>query len=173
MTALELGPVHLVGWSMGAGVVMQYALEHPTSSLTLIAPVSPFGFGGTAIDGRLLTEDAAGTGGGGANPDFVARLASGDTTADQPTSPRSVYAATYVKPGFVSGHDDVWVASMLSTATGTDNYPGDAVPSHNWPGFAPGRRGVLNTWPRPTSISAASSRWSTNHRSCGSGEPTT
>ena len=35
------------GWSMGGGVVMQYALDHPALSLTLQAPVSPYGFGGT------------------------------------------------------------------------------------------------------------------------------
>ena len=96
---LGLGPVHLVGWSMGGGVAMQYALDHPLRSLTLINPVSPYGFGGTGHDGRLLTPDAAGTGGGGANPDFVARLASGDRSEESQTSPRSVYASAYVKPG--------------------------------------------------------------------------
>ena len=34
---------------------------------------------------------------------------------------------------------------MLTTKTGLDNYPGDALASENWPGFAPGTRGVLNT----------------------------
>lgn len=34
---------------------------------------------------------------------------------------------------------------MLSTAIGDDNYPGDSLPSENWPGMAPGDRGVLNT----------------------------
>lgn len=143
--ALGLGPVHLIGWSMGGGVVMQYALDHPVRSLTLIAPVSPYGFGGTAADGSLLTPDGAGTGGGGANPDFVARIASGDRSGDAATSPRSVYAATYVKPGFVSEHEDIWVESMLSTATDVDNYPGDSSVSASWPGFSPGERGVLNT----------------------------
>lgn len=143
--ALDLGPVHLVGWSMGGGVVMQYALDHPVLSLTLIAPVSPYGFGGTAADGSLLDPDAAGTGGGGANPDFVARIASGDRSGEAATSPRSVYASTYIKPGFVSEHEDLWVESMLSTATGVDNYPGDSVAIKRWPGFGPGRRGVLNT----------------------------
>jgi pimeloyl-ACP methyl ester carboxylesterase len=34
---------------------------------------------------------------------------------------------------------------MLTTATGPDNDPGDSTPSENWPGFAPGGRGVLNS----------------------------
>ena len=143
---LDLGAVHLVGWSMGGGVVMQLLLDRPelVASLTLQSTVSPFGFGGTAVDGSLLAPDAAGTGGGGANPDFVARLASGDRS-DEPGSPRAVYRSSYVAPGFVSEHEDVWVESMLSTRTGVDNYPGDATTSDSWPGFAPGTRGVLNT----------------------------
>ncbi|MEF3404296.1 alpha/beta hydrolase [Agromyces sp. CCNWLW203] len=144
--ALGLGAVHLVGWSMGGGVVMQLLLDRPelVASLTLQSTVSPFGFGGTGLDGSLVTADAAGTGGGGANPDFVARLAAGDRS-DDAGSPRAVYRSSYVAPGFVSEHEDVWVESMLSTATGLDNYPGDSRPSADWPGFAPGGRGVLNT----------------------------
>ncbi|WP_417564286.1 alpha/beta fold hydrolase [Microbacterium sp.] len=145
LTALGLHSVHLVGWSMGGGVVMQYALEHPVRSLTLQAPVSPYGFGGTRRDGSRVTDDDAGTGAGGANPDFVARLAAGDTTADAATSPRSVFRSSYVSAEYATAHEDVWVASMLSTKTGDDSYPGDSVASENWPGFAPGTRGVLNT----------------------------
>ena len=50
-----------------------------------------------------------------------------------------------MKPGFVSEHEDLWVDSMLTTAMGVDNYPGDSTTSETWPGFAPGNRGVLNT----------------------------
>jgi pimeloyl-ACP methyl ester carboxylesterase len=144
---LGLSDVHLVGWSMGGGVVLQALLEHelPVASVTLVNPVSPFGFGATDAAGKLLNPDASGSGGGGANPDFVARLQAGDRTAEAPASPRSVYLGTYVAPGFESQHDDVWVESMLTTATGEHNYPGDSRPSEHWPGFAPGGRGVLNT----------------------------
>ena len=142
---LNLPEVHVVGWSMGAGVALQLALDRPVASLTLESPVSPFGFGGTRADGTRLTDDDAGTGGGGANPDFVERLERADRTADEQTSPRAVYASSYVIPGFVSGHEETWVDSMLTTRTGIDNYPGDTVASENWPGFAAGGRGVLNT----------------------------
>lgn len=142
-----LADVHLVGWSMGGGVVLQALLEHelPVASVTLVNPVSPYGFGATDATGELLTADAAGSGGGGANPDFIARLRDGDRSADAPSSPRSVYLGTYVTPGFTSEHDDLWVESMLTTAIGEGNYPGDSRASENWPGFAPGDRGVLNT----------------------------
>ena len=145
----ELGieRAHLVGWSMGGGITMQLLLDHPglVQTLSLIAPVSPYGFGGTGgADGHRLSADDAGTGAGGANADFVARLESGDRGSEQ-TSPRTVYQTTYVKPPFSSEYDDIWVESMLTTATGIGNYPGDSTVSSNWPGFAPGTSGVLNT----------------------------
>lgn len=146
LDALGLERVHVVGWSMGGGVVLQLLLDRPdlVRSVTLQAPVPPHGFG-TRLDGSLCTPDAAGTGGLGANPDFVARLAAGDTTADEPTSPRNVFRSSYVAPGFDDGREDLWVESMLSTRTGDDNYPGDGVASESWPGFAAGGRGILNT----------------------------
>lgn len=145
--ALGIESANLVGWSMGGGVVMQLMLEHPSlaHTVTLQAPVSPYGFGSTARDGSLLTPDAAGAGGGGVNPDFVERLRSGDNSADAQTSPRNVYRNSYVKPGFESEHEDIWVASMLTTKVADGSYPGDSTPSENWPGFAPGDNGVLNT----------------------------
>ena len=145
LQALGLSTAHLVGWSMGAAVIMQYALDHPALSLTLESPVSPYGFGGTRRDGTRLTDDDAGTGGGVANPDYVARLIAGDTSDESPTSPRSVFRAGYVAADFATDHEDVWVESMLSTSTAAGNYPGDSVPSENWPGFAAGTIGVLNS----------------------------
>ncbi|MBG6215383.1 pimeloyl-ACP methyl ester carboxylesterase [Cryobacterium sp. CAN_C3] len=148
LTELGIDRAHFVGWSMGGGVLMQFLLDHPAqvSTVTLVAPVSPYGFGGTrGAEGVRLTPDDAGAGAGGANPDFIARLASGDRTADAQTCPRTVYQTAYVKPPFSSEFDDVWVESMLTTATGPGSYPGDASASANWPGFAPGTNGVLNT----------------------------
>jgi pimeloyl-ACP methyl ester carboxylesterase len=151
LDALDLARVHLVGWSMGGGVVLQALLDAPArvASVALVAPVSPYGFGGTVgVDGRLVHPDGTGSGGGAANPDFVAAIAAGDTTADAPTSPRSILRAFYVAPGSLPldpAREDVYVASMLSTHTGVDHYPGDAVAVEAWPGAAPGTRGVLNT----------------------------
>ncbi|TFD48861.1 alpha/beta hydrolase [Cryobacterium frigoriphilum] len=148
LDALGIASAHVVGWSMGGGVLMRLLLDRPglVASATLVAPVSPFGFGGTSgDDGTRLTDDDAGTGGGGVNPDFVARLLARDTSADAAASPLSVYRTAYVKPPFASDQEPIWVQSMLSTATGVGNYPGDSTASPNWPGFAPGTQGVLNT----------------------------
>ncbi|WP_394279169.1 alpha/beta fold hydrolase [Microbacterium sp.] len=145
LTALGIDAAHFVGWSLGAGVVMQYALDHRTLSLTLESPVSPFGFGGTRRDGTRLTDDDAGCGGGAANAEFVRRLTERDTTDEAASSPRSVFRSGYVAEGYTTEYEDIWVESMLSTSTATGNYPGDAKTSENWPGFAAGENGVLNT----------------------------
>ncbi|MBW4042368.1 MAG: alpha/beta hydrolase [Acidobacteria bacterium] len=142
---LGTGAVHLVGWSMGAGVVLQLLLDRRdlVLSVTLESPVSPYGFGGTALDGTILA-GGAGSGGGGANPDFVTALQEGDR-GDGPTSPRTVFRTAYVAHPEGLPHEDLWVESMLTTRTGVDNYPGDATATDAWPGFAPGEHGVLNT----------------------------
>ena len=147
---LGLDSVHLVGWSMGGGVVLQYLVDRPSThrvaSLTLVDPVSPFGFGGTkGVDGVLCDPDGAGSGGGGANPEFVERLAGQDRGDSSVLSPRQVLLAHYVKPPHVPEHLDIFVESMLSTRIGSDYYPGDSRPAQAWPGFAPGDHGVLNT----------------------------
>ena len=53
LQALSIQTAHFVGWSMGAAVILQYALDHPVLSLTLESPVSPYGFGGTRRDEHL------------------------------------------------------------------------------------------------------------------------
>src|SRR3954469_21280667 len=149
--ALGLERVHLVGWSMGAGVVLQHLLDSPdrVASVVLVAPVSPYGFVvTTGHDGRLVHPDGTGSGGGAVNADFVAALAAGDTSADSPASPRSILRAFYVAPGSLPLDpqlEDVFVGAMLTTRTGVDHYPGDATAVPAWPGTAPGERGVLNT----------------------------
>ncbi|MER8041410.1 alpha/beta hydrolase [Streptomyces sp. NPDC094032] len=147
LEALGVERAHLVGWSMGGGVVMQFLRDHPAAvrSLSLVNPVSPYGFGGTSgVEGTLNSADGAGSGGGTANPEFVRLLAEGDRGEDSPLSPRSVLATCYVKPPLRPEHEDAYVEAMLTTRTGDDHYPGDSTPSEAWPGIAPGTRGVLN-----------------------------
>ncbi|MFG3053055.1 alpha/beta fold hydrolase [Kitasatospora sp. NPDC048239] len=146
LQALGLGPVHLVGWSMGGGVALQLLRDHPelVRSLTLVNPVSPYGFGGThGVDGRLNSPDGAGSGAGGAAPEFVRLLREGESGADSPFAPRSVLDSAYVSKPLAE--PDRYVAAMLTTRTGDDHYPGDTRPSDTWPGSAPGARGVLNS----------------------------
>ena len=146
--ALGLQRFHLLGWSLGGNVVMQYAIDHPGKlrSLTLESPGSPFGFGGCkGVEGSLIWPDGAGSGGGTANPDFVQRLAHGDR-GDEQTSPRTVMNTFYFKPPFRAAPDreEIYVTSMLSMKVAEENYPGDITPSQNWPNVAPGTKGVNN-----------------------------
>lgn len=142
------GRVHAAGWSLGGGVLQQYAIDHAEdlASLTLVAPLSPYGFGGTkGADGARAFPDGAGSGAGSVNADFVRRIAEGDTTAGDPaSSPRLIMRTFFWSPRFTAPDEDELVAEVLLTKTGDGFYPGDSVPSEHWPGSAPGRRGVTN-----------------------------
>ena len=141
------GPVTVAAHSMGCGVAMQLLIDHPTriSGMLLEAPLSPYGFGGTRdLDGTPTAPDYAGAGGGTVNPDFVHRIREQDR-GDDPVSPRTVLRTAYVADPASLGDDELLLLdTMLSTACGDDNYPGDSKPSENWPGVAPGDRGVAN-----------------------------
>jgi pimeloyl-ACP methyl ester carboxylesterase len=144
---LGLAAAHLVGHSMGGGVVMDLAMRHPERALTitLVAPVSPYGFGGTRLDGTPCTPDFAGSGGGTANPDLVKLIRDGDRSDAHPLSPRNIVRTLYFPGAETVRSEEGLLAGILGTRVGDDHYPGDATPSQDWPGTAPGTRGVLNT----------------------------
>jgi pimeloyl-ACP methyl ester carboxylesterase len=147
--ALKLSRFHLVGWSTGGSVGMQYVIDHAAQvrSLTLVSPASPYGFGGTRdAGGTPCYPDFAGSGGGTANPDFVQRLKDGDRSDESPNSPRNVMNVFYFKPPFRAApeREEAFVSSLLSTRCTEGNYPGDLTPSANWPNVAPGTQGINN-----------------------------
>jgi pimeloyl-ACP methyl ester carboxylesterase len=156
--------VHLVGWSLGGGVVMQYAIDSPeeVASLTLISPVPPYGMGGTKdLTGTPCWPDYAGSGGGLADPEFVRFLERGlgddPKNPDDPSSPRNVMNATYFKPPFRVSREreEILLSEILGTKVGDYNYPGERVPSPNWPKVAPGRWGIVNAFsPKYCDLSA-------------------
>jgi pimeloyl-ACP methyl ester carboxylesterase len=139
----------VVGHSMGGGVAMALTIARPdrVAALILESPVSPYGFGGTRdVDGTPTTPDFAGTGGGAVNPEFVKLLGAGERSGTEQASPRAVLRACYVAdPSSLGADEEALLDTVLSTVVGTDNYPGDFTASANWPGMAPGARGVLNT----------------------------
>lgn len=100
---LNLPPFHVLGWSLGGNVVMQYALDYPgmLRSLTLEATASPFGLGGTKnAEGTPTSPDFAGSGGGtAANPELVKRIVAFDRGNEQ-FSPRTIINTLYFKPPF-------------------------------------------------------------------------
>jgi pimeloyl-ACP methyl ester carboxylesterase len=139
-------PPHLCGWSTGGAAIAAYAMERPVASLTFVDPVSPYGYGGVHEDGTPCFEDFAGSGGGTASPDFVARLAAGDRSGESAASPRNVLNHSYWAPSHREPpeREEALLDALLSSRTGDDGYPGDAAPSEHWPGTAPGTRGILN-----------------------------
>ena len=137
---------HLAGWSTGGAAIAAFALERPAASLTFIDPVSPYGYGGVRRDGSPCCPDYAGSGGGTGSPDFTQRIAENDRSTDSAASPRNVMNASYWSPNHREPREreDLLLDEILKSQTGDDGYPGDAVPSENWPGVAPGTRGILN-----------------------------
>jgi pimeloyl-ACP methyl ester carboxylesterase len=147
--ALGWESFHLVGWSLGGNIAMQYTIDHPNRvrSLTLEAAGSPFGYGCThGAEGIPNVADFAGSGAGLISPELVTRLQNKDTTADSPFSPRSAMRHLYVKAGFTYDPrwEDALVEQILLMQLGEQFYPGDSVPSPNWPFTAPGVYGANN-----------------------------
>lgn len=145
---LGIEKAHIVGHSLGGSVVWQMMMDHPTRflSATVVCPGSPYGYGGTKdLDGTPCWDDFAGSGGGVVNPTFAQRMKEGDRSMDNPQSaPRNVMNQFYWKPPFVPKREEDLLSSMLSSHVGAEDYPGDIVPSPNWPGAAPGKFGPSN-----------------------------
>ena len=139
-------PVHLVGWSTGGAAIANYAVDRPVASLTFVDPVSPYGFGGTKLDGSPCFPDFAGTGGGTGNAEFAQRIADHDMSSDSPLSPRTVMNSSYWSPSHrePKEREDMLLEEILKSMIGDGGYPGDEVASPNWPGMAPGTKGILN-----------------------------
>lgn len=144
---------HLIGHSLGGTVCFGLAAARPAAiaSLTLVAPGSPYGFGGARPDGKASHADGAGSGGGVVNPEFARLIGEGDRSTDDPqASPRVVMNSFYWKPPFRPEREEALLSGLLSQKTGDKRYPGDTEPSPNWPGTAPGFFGPIN---------AISARW--------------
>jgi pimeloyl-ACP methyl ester carboxylesterase len=141
------GVVNAAGWSMGGGVLQQYLSAHPDdlASVVLVAPVSPYGFGGTRdAAGTLTYPDAACSGAGGAAPDFVARVAAGDRSDEEGSVRRVIRQFFGPRENLAHVDEEFLLDEVLLLTTGEDHYPGDGGTSEHWPGLAPGSRGVLN-----------------------------
>ncbi len=145
---LNVEKAHVVGHSLGGTIVFRLIMDDPARilSATLVAPGSPYGFGGTKdVKGTPCYADFAGSGGGIVNPEFPKLMAAGDRSTDNPNaSPRIVMNSFYWKPPFRPAREEDLLSSLLSEHVGPDAYPGDLTPSANWPSVAPGIWGPIN-----------------------------
>ncbi len=144
---MGLGKFHLVGHSMGGGIAMKYAIAYPDDllSITLVDTMSPYGYSGSKdVNGTPCYEDGAPAGAGSVNPEFIRLLKEKDRGTNNPMSPRNVLRQFYFKPPFIPKREEDLLSAMLSMRVGEDWYPGDFAPSPNWPGVAPGKRGIVN-----------------------------
>lgn len=161
--------IHLLGWSLGAGVVIQMVTDHPEhiASVILESPMSPFGFGAsinTGIELKKSDDDFAGSGGGAVNPAFIDSIRTQDeklksTMPDGLKATPQFYARSTMNGLYfkmVNGQtllqrqiidkasEDLYTESMFKTKLGENNYPGNFVATAHWPGMAPGDKGVNN-----------------------------
>lgn len=144
---LGIEQTHIVANSLGGNVTWRLLMDCPERflSVTLVAPGSPYGFGGVkGIEAMPCYDDFAGSGGGLANPELIKRLAAGDRSAESMFSPRSALRMLVFKPPFVPEREDALVEAMLAMHLGDQDFPGDSVRSSNWPYVAPGRWGATN-----------------------------
>lgn len=148
LDALKVEKTHVVGHSMGGTIVFGLvgSLGGRVLSGTVVNPGSIYGFGGSKdLDGTPCYDDFAGSGGGVVNPDFPKLIAAGDRSSDNPqASPRVVMNSFYWKPPFKPAREEDLLSSLMTEKIGEQKYPGDFVPSANWPNVAPGKFGPIN-----------------------------
>lgn len=148
LDVLKIEKFHTAGHSMGGTIVLGLVANAAGRVLsgTVVAPGSPYGFGGSkGVDGKACYDDFAGSGGGIVNPEFPKLMAAGDRSTDNPqASPRVVMNSFYWKPPFVPAREEDLLSSLISEKVGEQKYPGDFVPSGNWPNVGPGNFGPIN-----------------------------
>ncbi|MCA1801688.1 MAG: alpha/beta hydrolase [Rhodothermaceae bacterium] len=146
--ALSIDRFILAGHSMGGFIAWGCLAAFPEriAGVVLIAPGSPFGFGGNHGESGILNQsDGAGSGAGMVNKGFAERIAKKDKgTSDPLTSPRSVMNRLFWANSFKPTREDDFLNAVLSVHSGRHQYPGDTQKSTNWPGFAPGIWGPVN-----------------------------
>ncbi len=139
---------HLVAHSLGGCVAWAIIGAQPQRllSVTLVAPGPPCGFGGARGNrGELNHADGAGSGAGLVHPNLVSRLEAGEReVTDELFSPRAVMNRLYWRPPFHPAREEQLLTAMLQVHLGEGRFPGDWLPSPNWPGFAPGDSGPIN-----------------------------
>ncbi|MCH8486748.1 MAG: alpha/beta hydrolase [Candidatus Cyclonatronum sp.] len=147
---LGIARAHVVASSLGGIVGWQLLAAHSARLLSVvqIAPGSPYGFGGTqGAEGTPNFPDFAGSGAGMSNPALIARIRAGDRSKQPPvvTSPAWVLQQYVLRNRMELDEAHPLLDGMFSLRLEDGGFPGDVLPSPNWPGYAPGERGIVNS----------------------------
>jgi hypothetical protein len=133
---------------MGGSVVWWLLKMAPSRflSATVVAPGSPFGFGGSKDEqGTPCYDDFAGAGAGlSSNPDVVKLVGDGYRGLDNPLGLRTALRMLVYNPPFLPAREEELLSASLAAHVGERDWPGDASPSPNWPFMAPGQWGIVN-----------------------------
>ena len=143
--ALGWKEFYLLGWSLGGDVAMQFTIDHSdmVKKLILVAPGSPYGFGGTKDEkGKMHHPAGLGSGAGTTNPLLTV---SGLIHNEQAI--RSVLYQFLFRPPFRLDPEweEEFTRAAASMKTGPARYPGNFFPAFEWPHVVAGDLGVLNT----------------------------
>lgn len=135
----------LLGWSMGGDIAMQFVVDHGkmVKQLILVAPGSPYGFGGTKDEkGTPHHPVGLGSGGGTANPllTFSGQVGNKEFFKDM------MYRYLFKKPFRLSPEwERIFAAASADLKVGSEYYPGNYKTTWKWPFMIAGDKGVLNT----------------------------
>lgn len=156
--ALDFDRFTMLGWSLGGGVALRFAIDYPgrLSHLILLSPMSPYGFGGTkGIDGQMYDARGWGAPGGFANPGFIAKLSEKDR-GDDPLAARAVLGGLFAKGWPLDkAWQELFLDELFKMRLGEDYYPGDYLPLADFPYVLPGARGISNALaPQYANVSA-------------------
>lgn len=146
---LGIESCHLLGWSLGGAIALAAAQREPSRlrSVALLAPVSPFGYGGTCdIEGNPNFDDYAGSGGGIVGPEYAKAVAAGRDAENANIVRQIMRHAILGRYGTLANEQDEeeLLDSLYRQDCGDKAWPGDCRGSDNWPGVAPGDFGPMN-----------------------------
>ncbi|MBQ7366616.1 MAG: alpha/beta hydrolase [Spirochaetaceae bacterium] len=135
----------ILGWSLGGGVAMQFAMDYSdrVEKLVLLAPCPPCGFGGTiGEEGTPIQPVGLGSGAGSANKQML-----------MVTAAQSKEVLSGLLHSFCFSTDfhldpkieDMLIEGLTSMKLDDQMYPGDYYYTVHWPHVLAGDHGVLNT----------------------------
>ncbi len=135
----------ILGWSLGGGVAMQFAMDYSdrVEKLVLLAPCPPCGFGGTVgEEGTPIQPVGIGSGAGFANRQMLMVTAAQSKEVLSGLLHSFCFSTDFhLDPNI----EDMLIEGLTSMKLDDQMYPGDYYYTVHWPHVLAGDHGVLNT----------------------------